>query len=63
MISIVDNMSNDLLMSLENDMKMLLVLSASEENEQVYKVNLPYFFILEMYFLFEVIEIFLDLIS
>ena len=63
MISIVDNMSNDLLMSLENDMKMLLVLSASEENEQAYKVNLPYFFILEMYFLFEVIEIFLDLIS
>ena len=63
MISIVDNMSNDLLMSLENDMKMLLVLSASEENEQAYKVNLPYFFILEMYFLFEEIEIFLDLIS
>ena len=63
MISIVDNMSNDLLMSLENDMKMLLVLSASEENEQAYKVNLPYFFILEMYFLYEVIEIFLDLIS
>ena len=63
MISIVDNMSNDLLMLLENDMKMLLVLSASEENEQAYKVNLPYFFILEMYFLFEVIEIFLDLIS
>ena len=63
MISIVDNMSNDLLMSLENDMKMLLVLSASEENEQAYEVNLPYFFILEMYFLFEVIEIFLDLIS
>ena len=62
MISIVDNMSNDLLMSLENDMKMLLVLSASEENEQAYKVNLPYFFILEMYFLFEVIEIFLGLI-
>ena len=50
-------------MSLENDMKMLLVLSASEENEQAYEVNLPYFFILEMYFLFEVIEIFLDLIS
>ena len=62
MISIVDNMSNDLLMSLENDMKMLLVLSASEENEQAYKVNLPYFIILEMYFLFEVIEIFLGLI-
>ena len=62
MISIVDNMSNDLLISLENDMQMLLVLSASEENEPAYKVNLPYFFILKMS-LFAAIGMFLDLIS
>ena len=62
MISIVDNMSNDLLISLENDMQMLLVLSASEENEQAYKVNLPYFFILKIS-LFTVIGMFLGLIS